>query len=113
MQWLHDLNQSNVHNLNSVRHEASSRFGNKKKEWLKAQIDELETNNYFGNITDLYSDISDLKKGYQVITNVLKDENGNLITGFHSILVRWRNHFAQLLNIQGVNDVRQTEIHSA
>jgi hypothetical protein len=28
-------------------------------------------------------------------------------------LDRWRNHFSQLLNIQGVNDVRQTEIQTA
>ena len=29
------------------------------------------------------------------------------------ILARWRNHFSQLLNIHGVNDVRQTEINTA
>jgi len=28
-------------------------------------------------------------------------------------LAKWRNHFSQLLNIQGVNDVRLTEIHTA
>jgi hypothetical protein len=28
-------------------------------------------------------------------------------------LARWRNHFSQLLNIHGVNDVRQTEVHAA
>ena len=26
---------------------------------------------------------------------------------------RWRNHFSQLLNVHGVNDVRQTEVHTA
>jgi len=31
----------------------------------------------------------------------------------HSILSRWRNHFFQLLNVPGVNDVRKTEIHTA
>jgi sorting nexin-29 len=29
------------------------------------------------------------------------------------ILARWRNHFFQQLNVHGVNDVRQTEIHTA
>ena len=33
-----------------------------------------------------------------------------MITGCHSILARWRNHFSQLLNVHGVNEVRQTEI---
>jgi hypothetical protein len=28
-------------------------------------------------------------------------------------LARWRNHFSQLLSVCGVNDVRQTEIHTA
>jgi len=36
-----------------------------------------------------------------------------LVTNSHSIFVRWRNHFSQLLNVHGVNDVRQTEIHTA
>ena len=31
----------------------------------------------------------------------------------HSIPARWRNHLSQLFNIQGVNDVRQTEIQTA
>jgi hypothetical protein len=36
-----------------------------------------------------------------------------LITDCHSILARRRNHFSQLLNIDRVSDVRQTEIHTA
>ena len=30
----------------------------------------------------------------------------------HSILARWRKYFSQLLNVHGVNDVRQPEIHT-
>jgi len=36
-----------------------------------------------------------------------------LFAHFHSILTRWRKYFCQLLNVHGVNDVRQTEIHTA
>jgi hypothetical protein len=28
-------------------------------------------------------------------------------------MARWRNHFSQILNVHGVNDVRQAEIHTA
>jgi hypothetical protein len=28
-------------------------------------------------------------------------------------VTRWRNHFSQLLNVHGFNDVRQREIHTA
>jgi len=36
-----------------------------------------------------------------------------LVTDCHSILARWRNYFSQLLDVHGVNDVRQTETHTA
>ena len=36
-----------------------------------------------------------------------------MVADSHSILASWRNYFSQLLNLQGVNDVRQTEIHTA
>jgi len=36
-----------------------------------------------------------------------------LIADSHTILARWRNHFSQPLNMHGVNDVRQTEVHTA
>jgi len=36
-----------------------------------------------------------------------------LVTDSHSIFARCRNHFFRLLNVHGVYDVRQTEIHMA
>jgi hypothetical protein len=44
MQWIQDSSQSNVHNLNNVRRDASRHFRNKNKAYLKAKIEELETN---------------------------------------------------------------------
>jgi hypothetical protein len=61
----------------------------------------------------LYRGINDLTKGYQPRTNIVKDEKGDLSADSHSILARWRNHFSKLLNIHGVNDVRQAELHTA
>jgi hypothetical protein len=113
MLWLQNPNQSNVDNLNNVRREASKHFRNKKKEYLKAKINELETNSKNKNTRDLHKGINDFKKGYQPRTNAVKDEKGDLVADSHSILPRWRNHFFQLLNVHGVNDVRQTEIHTA
>jgi hypothetical protein len=45
MQCVQDRNQSNVGSLNNVRRVASRHFRNKKKEYMKAKIEELETNN--------------------------------------------------------------------
>jgi hypothetical protein len=41
MQWLQDPKQSNVVNLNNVRHETSKHFRNKNKEYLKGRVDVL------------------------------------------------------------------------
>jgi len=35
------------------------------------------------------------------------------LTDPDSTLAVWRNNFCQLLNVHGVNDVRQAEIHTA
>jgi hypothetical protein len=51
MQWLQDPDQRNVDNLNNVRHEASRHFSN-KKDSLKANINEHETNSKNSNIRD-------------------------------------------------------------
>ena len=36
-----------------------------------------------------------------------------MVTEFQNILPRRQNHFSQLLKVQGVNNVRQTEIQTA
>jgi hypothetical protein len=65
------------------------------------------------NIGDLYGGINDFKKGYQPRTFIVKDEKRDLFADSHSIMARWRNYFSQLLNVHGVNAVRQAEIHAA
>ena len=65
MQWVQDPSQNNVDNLNSVRREDSRHFRNKKKAYLKAKIEDLETNSKIKNIRGLYRGINIFKKGYQ------------------------------------------------
>jgi len=113
MQWVQDPSQSNVDNLNNVRREVSRHFRNKKKAYMRAKIEELETNSKIQNIRDLYRGISDFKKGYQLRCNIVKDENGDLVADSHSIVARWRNYLSQLFNVHGVKDVQQAGIHTA
>ena len=49
-----------------------------------------------------------LKKGYQLRTNIVKDDKGDLVTD----LARWINHFSQLFTVHRVSDVRQIDIHA-
>jgi len=44
MQGIHDPGQSIADNLNNVRREVGRHFRNKKKAYLKAKTEELETN---------------------------------------------------------------------
>jgi hypothetical protein len=85
MNLLQDPNQSNVNNLNNVRREASRHFRNKKKAYLKAKTDHLETNNMLKNTRDMYKGINKFKKGYQPTTKIVMDEVSDLFTGSHSI----------------------------
>jgi hypothetical protein len=88
---LQNPSQINGDNLKNTRHETN----NKKK------------------ISDSYRGINEFKKGYQPRINIIKDENGNLLADPHSVLNRWKNFFNQVLNIHGVHNVRQTDIHTA
>jgi hypothetical protein len=109
---LYNNNKCNKHFVNNIRHDVSIHFRKKKREYLKAKINEPETNSKNKNIRDLYRGINDLKKGYQPRNNVVKDEKGDLFADPHSILARWRNHFSQLLNVDWFDNFRQTKIHT-
>jgi len=54
LQWIQDPRQSNVDDLNNVRREVSRHFRDKKKAYLRAKIEEIETNRKIQNIRDLY-----------------------------------------------------------
>jgi len=99
MQWLQDPSQSNVNNLNNVRRDVSRHFRNKKKAYVKAKIEELETKSRIQNTRDLYRGISEFKKGDQPRIDIVKDDRSDLVAESHSILARWRNYFSQVLNL--------------
>jgi hypothetical protein len=48
----------NEDNLSSVRREANRHFRNKKREYLKDKINELQSSSKKKNITDLYRGIN-------------------------------------------------------
>jgi hypothetical protein len=112
VQWVQDPSQSNLDNLNNARRETSRHFRNQKSEYLKAKINDLETNSKNMNIRELYKGINDFKKSYQPRNNIVKDEKRDLVADSHSSMARWRNYFCQLLNVLGDNNVRPTEIHT-
>ena len=53
MQWVQGPKQRNLANINNIKREVSRHLRNKKKEYLRAKIDELETNSKIAYIGDL------------------------------------------------------------
>jgi hypothetical protein len=109
LQWLQDPTERD--NLINVRHEASRHFRNKKREYLKDNINELATNSKNKNIRDLYKGINEYKRSDQHGSHLVKDENGYLLADSSNTINRWKSYFSQLLNIHNFSDVRQIEIH--
>jgi hypothetical protein len=99
--------------MSDVRREASKHFRNKKREYMKDKIKELESNSKNKNIRDLYRGINAFKKGYQRRTNLIKDDRGDLLADPHRIFNRRKNYFCQLLKVHGAGGVRQTVMHTA
>jgi hypothetical protein len=84
---------------------------NKKREYLKENTSGLETE-VRRRISGTYvRDINKFEKGYQPRTNLVKDENGDLLAYSQNILNRLQNYFCQLLNVLSLNDLSQTEMH--
>jgi len=104
----------------------------KKKAYLEAKIEELETNSKIKNNRDLYRGNNEfkllntelnpichllaileahrilhvsrirVKKGYQPTTSIVNDVKGDLVADSHSNLARGRNYFSQVLNDIGL-----------
>jgi hypothetical protein len=65
------------------------------------------------NIRDIYKSINEYKKICQPRSNLVEDEEGDLLADPLNILSRWKYHFSHLLNAPGVSDIRQIEINRA
>jgi hypothetical protein len=61
----------------------------------------------------LYRSINEFKKEYQPRINIIKDKNGNLLADPQNVSNRWKNFFNRVLNVHGVHDVRQVDVHTA
>jgi hypothetical protein len=91
---LQDPSEVNEDNLRNVRLEDSRHFRNKKREYLKDKINNIELNNKNKNIRELYTGITEFKKAYQPKFNLVKDERGDL-ADTQKNLSRWKNYFCR------------------
>jgi hypothetical protein len=76
---LQDPSEINGYNLNNIKRATSRHFRNKKREYLKDKINEVASNSKNENIRDIYRGINEFKKVYRPRSNLVKDENGDLL----------------------------------
>jgi hypothetical protein len=62
-----------------------------KRDYLKVKINELEMHSKNKNIRYLCRGINEFKKVYQPRTNLVKDENDDLLADSYNFLNRWKN----------------------
>jgi hypothetical protein len=62
------------------------KFAGQKREYLKDKIKKLKTNN--GSMRDMHTFINKFRKGYQPRTDLVKDENSDLLAATQNILSR-------------------------
>jgi hypothetical protein len=67
------------------------------REHVEDKIYKFATHSKNKNIRDLYRGINEFKKAYQPRTNLVTDENSDLLADSHNILNSWKNYFFQLL----------------
>jgi predicted metal-dependent hydrolase len=89
---LQNPSQISGDNLQNLRRETIRTFRNKKREYLKGKINELETNNKSKNIGDFYRGINVFKKRYQLTINIMKDESGNVLMMSGRWIYIWLSH---------------------
>ena len=73
LNWLLEPNKINSENLDNIRRETSRVLKNKKREYLKEKINDMEVNGKNKNIIDMYQGVRVHKKVYQARANILRD----------------------------------------
>jgi hypothetical protein len=97
-------------NMSQLSPLISGHFRNKKRQYLRDKINELQSNSKNKNIRGLYRGTN--KKGYQPRTNLVKTREATYLR-ILKIWNAWKNNFCQLLNVHGAGGVKQTEMHTA
>jgi hypothetical protein len=88
LQWLQYPSEINEDNLNNIKRKISRHLRNKKREYLKDKTYELAMNSKNKKTRDMFREINNFKRGYQPRSNLVKDENGDLLADSHNILNR-------------------------
>lgn len=55
-------------------------------------------------LLETYRGLNEFKKGYEPRAKLMKDENFDLLLGYHNVSNRWKYYFSQVLGVHGVKE---------
>ncbi len=61
----------------------------------------------------MYKGINSIRKGFQSRSQLMKDENGNIITGENELIERCGKYYNDLLNVNNDCTESESDIHTA
>ena len=61
----------------------------------------------------MYKGINSIRKGFQSRSPLMKDENGNIISGENELIKGWGKYFNDLLNVNNDCTESESDIHTA
>ena len=76
---MQDPNQINAEAYSELKRRTSSTFRSRKREYIKEKINEIGKNNANKDVRNMYREIGEIRGGHQSRTDMMKDENGNLL----------------------------------
>jgi hypothetical protein len=95
--------RSNCEIYNDYRRTANKICRKKKREMMKKQLETIEELNSTNENRMLYRSVLQKKRGYQPKLKACKDKQDKITEDETEVIIRWAEHFEELLNKNDVN----------
>uniref|UniRef100_A0A8D9DWW4 Craniofacial development protein 2 n=1 Tax=Cacopsylla melanoneura TaxID=428564 RepID=A0A8D9DWW4_9HEMI len=108
--WL--ANQENEENKESYKNlckETNRTIRRKKRQYLEDKIKQAEQDRTINNTREFYRVTRFFKKGFTPRIDLIKDNDGNLISDESKALEQWKSYFENLLNCEVIRNNRNEE----
>lgn len=98
---LQRITRSSVDRYEQLRREATKLLKRKKRESMKAQIEEIEHLSRQSESRKFYAAVNRMRRGFQPRMSGCKNKDGQVLGEEDKIMKRWAEHFEELLNEKG------------
>jgi hypothetical protein len=101
--------RSDCETYNDYRRKANKTCRKKKIEMIKKQLETIEKLKSTNENRMFYRSVLQIKREYQPKLKACKDKQGKVIEDETEVIIRWAEHFEELLNKNDVNIERRSK----